>query len=58
MDQDKRKELNNLQKDVVALIADISDAETRLEKLRASATELYENTDAKLDNERQSDEHR
>ena len=47
--EEKRRELNNVQKDVVALVADISDLETRLEKLRAEATELYEDIDKQLD---------
>lgn len=54
MDQveEKRRELNNLQKDVVALISDLSDLEARMEKLRTQSTELYENNNAKLDTER------
>lgn len=50
--EEKRRELNNMQKDVVALISDLSDLETRLEKLRTESTELYENNNAKLDKER------
>lgn len=54
MDQveEKRRELNNLQKDVVALISDLSDLETRFEGIRKKSIELYENNNAKLDTER------
>lgn len=46
--ENERKELDNIQKEVVALISDISDLETRLEEIRKKTTELYENTDSKL----------
>lgn len=48
--EELRAELNAKQKEVMALIADISDAEAKLNKLRVEVTELYEKINGKLDN--------
>lgn len=46
--EELRRELNHKQQEVVALISDISDAETRLSKLKKEVTGLYLKIDEKL----------